>query len=66
MPSEKFWALLHNLDYKLLLIPAMFLLLRVWSCLITFLNVYLYYTPPKYISTILTYLSVSPQIALCL
>ena len=63
MSSEKFWSVLHSLDYKLLLIPAMFLLLRVWTCLNGIFVVYLNHSPPQCISDILVYLAVSLQTA---
>jgi G protein-coupled receptor 157 len=38
--KDRFWTAVHNLDYKLLLIPLAFLLLRVWSLIDSIIYVY--------------------------
>ncbi|XP_011404330.1 PREDICTED: probable G-protein coupled receptor 157 [Amphimedon queenslandica] len=31
--QKKFWDSVHNMDYKFMLIPVFFILLRIWSCI---------------------------------
>ena len=38
--SLRFWTAFQNVDYKFLLIPVAFILLRVWSCLMTIIVIY--------------------------
>ena len=31
--QKKFWDSVHMMDYKFMLIPVFFILLRIWSCI---------------------------------
>jgi hypothetical protein len=38
--KEHIWMALHNVDYKLILIPVTFIFLRIWTCIIAATFVY--------------------------
>ena len=62
VPEQKFWQAAQLLDYKFMLIPVVFVLLRIWSCII---NIVFFYVKvdmssvPASVSLALIYLSVS-------
>lgn len=62
MTARKFWASMNFVDYKFILIPVLFVLLRMWTCILTILteyaNIDLVMEAPV-INTILEYLTVS-------
>ena len=66
--SRTFWTqALHFLDYKLLLIPLGFILLRVWTCVVNILFTYVgvpLSDLPAWLCNMLIYLSVSKPIVL--
>ena len=39
--SKRFWSSLHHVDYKFLIIPVVFVFLRVWSIILSVLYDYL-------------------------
>ena len=57
MPKEQFWKAVNVLEYKFLSIPIAFFLLRMWTCIINV--VYVYVNIGKPIPQVLIYLSVS-------
>ena len=63
--SRQYWSnALHFLDYKLIFIPAVFVLLRMWTCINSFLFVYLNVDVgsfPKWLGLVLILLSVSTR-----
>ena len=40
MPKKQFWKAVNVLEYKFLSIPIAFFLLRMWTCIINLLYVY--------------------------
>ena len=60
--SKKFWSHLHHVDYKLLLIPVVFVFLRIWSViqsiLYDYIGLHVAQVNPHLIQALL-YLSVS-------
>ena len=38
--SERFWLALQGVDYKFLLIPVVFIILRMWTCIVAILFIY--------------------------
>lgn len=40
VPAKQFWQSMNFLDYKFILIPVTFVLLRMWSCLVVILAEY--------------------------
>lgn len=60
--ARGFWQAMDNIDYKFILIPLMFILLRIWSIIIHILLVYIQLPPesvPSWILQTLVYFSVS-------
>lgn len=61
--SKRYWKqALQFLDAKFLLIPIMFILLRMWTCILSIMFIYVQVLPgqvPSEISQPLIYLSVS-------
>ena len=59
---DKYTTMLHSIDYKFTVIPAVFVSLRIWSCILGILYDYAQLTDrqiPHWISLLLIYLSVS-------
>lgn len=56
VPKEQFWKAVNVLEYKFLSIPIAFFLLRLWTCIINLIYVYILITE---IPPVLVYLSVS-------
>ena len=59
---DKFWSSLHHVDYKFLIIPVVFVFLRVWSAILSILYDYIQLDVshvPKSLNMVLLYLSVS-------
>ena len=55
---------LHNVEYKLLVIPVAFIILRVWTCILGILFVYAGMTPkqlPTSVTPLMMILSVCYQ-----
>ena len=68
---EKFWSSLHHIDYKFLIIPVVFVFLRIWSAILGILYDYMQLEVsqvPKSLNLALLYLSVRgyPQLTLML
>ena len=64
--SKRFWQALQNIDYKFLMIPVAFIVLRVWTCIASILFDYMGWNPldlHKAFSLTLIILSVSPRVA---
>ena len=60
--ARGFWQAMDNIDYKFILIPLMFIFLRIWSIIIHILLVYIQVPPksvPSWILQLLVYFSVS-------
>ena len=60
--KQRFWDAVHTMEYKLILIPLAFLLLRIWSCIINIVYVYVglkVHAVPHQLTLALIYLSVS-------
>ena len=60
--SDRIWHALHNIDYKFLLIPIAFILLRIWSLVVDVTLIYVGVPVeqiPKTVAIIFVYLSVS-------
>ena len=57
--QESYWTAVRNLDYKLLLIPVAFILLRLWSIIDSTIYIYTNMELSNSIHTFLVYLSVS-------
>ena len=61
--AKRYWkSALEFLDFRLLLIPVAFMLLRMWTCIINLLFIYIGVDPTQlspHISRTLIYLSVS-------
>lgn len=60
--SKLFWQAMHNIDYKFILIPVMFIFLRVWTLVLNLLEIYLQIRPRNIVPwamNALLYLSVS-------
>ena len=57
--SERFWIAVHNLDFKLLLVPVAFLLLRIWSFIEAVVYIYMGQHLPDGLHHWMVYLSVS-------
>ena len=59
---KKFWSSLHHVDYKFLIIPVVFVFLRVWTGIMNILYLYLRLDTAalsKELNLALLYLSVS-------
>lgn len=56
--SERFWNAVHSLDFKLLLIPLAFLLLRIWSFIEAIVYIYMGEHLPDTVHHVIIYLSV--------
>ena len=62
---KRFWSSLHHVDYKFVLIPVVFVFLRIWTGIMNILYLYIRvdevatYTLPQWINQALLYLSVS-------
>ena len=59
---DKFWSSLHHVDYKFLIIPVVFVFLRVWTEILSVLYDYIKLKPeqlPNGLNGFLFYLSVS-------
>ena len=59
---DKYTAMLHSIDYKFTIIPAVFVGLRIWSCILGILYDYAQLTDqqtPHWLSVLLLYLAVS-------
>ena len=59
---ERFWSSLHHVDYKFLIIPVVFVFLRVWSIILSILYDYIQLDVnqvPSNVNLALLYLSVS-------
>ena len=57
--SKLFWEAMHNIDYKFILIPVMFIFLRVWSLIISILLDYCRVKVPATALKALVYMAVS-------
>ena len=60
--SKLFWQAMHNIDYKFILIPVMFIFLRIWTLVLNMLEIYLQIPPEDIVPwamKALLYLSVS-------
>lgn len=53
------FATVSNADTKFILIPLLFLLLRVWTMILVILLVYAHISPPRILSFVLLYAAVS-------
>ena len=59
---DRFWSSLHHVDYKFLIIPVVFVFLRVWTEILSILYDYIKIAPervPTGINLLLYYLAVS-------
>ena len=55
----RFWEAVHILDYHFLFIPLVFTLLRMWTCLVGILYVYIQIRQtPDWLNVTLVYLAV--------
>ncbi len=63
--SKLFWQTMHNMDYKFILIPVMFIFLRVWSLIISILLDYVRVEVPPATLLALIYLAVRFSPFLC-
>ena len=57
---ERFWSSLHHVDYKFVIIPIVFVFLRIWTGIMNILYLYIQLdgVPPR-LNQALLYLSVS-------
>ena len=59
---KRFWSSLHHVDYKFVIIPVVFIFLRIWSGIMNILYLYARIeTLPKELNQALLYLSVSHE-----
>ena len=62
---KRFWSSLHHVDYKFVIIPVVFVFLRIWTSIMNILYLYVRVdevTPhslPQWLNQTLLYLSVS-------
>ena len=66
---ERFWSSLHHVDYKFLIIPVVFVFLRVWTIILSILYDYVQLDikqVPSKLNLALLYLSVSKSSKLIL
>ncbi len=57
-----FWQTMHNMDYKFILIPVMFIFLRIWTVILNVIEIYFKIRPEfvvPWVMNVLLYLSVS-------
>ena len=60
--EEKMWSSLNHVDYKLVIIPIVFVFLRIWSEIVIILYIYVkigFKTLPTEVNLALFYLAVS-------
>ena len=56
----RFWEAVHILDYNFLLIPVVFTLLRMWTCIVDLVFVYIHVQQsPPWVNLTFVYLAVS-------
>ena len=41
IPKDKLWTAVHNVDFKFILVPITFIFLRIWTCILTVVLVYI-------------------------
>ena len=57
---KKFWSSLHHVDYKFVIIPVVFVFLRIWTGIMNILYLYINIDElPPQLNQALLYLSVS-------
>ena len=61
---KRFWSSLHHVDYKFVIIPVVFVFLRIWTGIMNILYLYIQLdhevaTLPQRLNQALLYLSVS-------
>ena len=57
--KEKFWSSLNHVDYKFVIIPVVFVFLRIWTEIVVILYIYVKIGLPTGANLALFYLAVS-------